>query len=197
VTRSAAAAIVAGGQAQRFGGVNKSRLIVGGRPIIVRQIDVLQRVADPVFVVANDASRFDGLGVTVHPDAVPGAGAMAGLFTALVAAPTDRVLVVACDLPFLHEGLLSRLIDKAQGADGAWVETARGPEPFLACYRTDAADIVRREIEAGHWRAGHLGRVLAMRTIDETELREFGSPERLLANVNTPEEYERIQYEPE
>jgi molybdopterin-guanine dinucleotide biosynthesis protein A len=89
------------------------------------------------------------------------------------------------------------LIEKAQGADGAWVETARGPEPFLACYRTDAAPIVRREIDAGRWRATDLGRVLAMRVIDETELREFGAPERLLANVNTPQEYDRIQYDSE
>lgn len=194
---AAASAIVAGGHARRFGGVDKSRLIVGGRPIIVRQIDVLTRITDPVLIVANDAGRFADLGVAVHPDAVPNGGALAGLLTALLVAPTDRVLVVACDLPFLDADLLSRLIDKTEDADGAWVTTTRGPEPFLACYKTAAADVVRGEIDAGRWRAGDLGRVLTMREIDETELREFGSRERLLANVNTPEEYQRIQYEPE
>jgi molybdopterin-guanine dinucleotide biosynthesis protein A len=194
---TAAAAIVAGGQARRFGGADKCRLIVGGRPIIVRQIDVLQRVANPVFIVANAAERFADLGVAVQPDAIPVAGALAGLYTALVASPADRVIVVACDLPFLNAGLLARLVERAQGADGAWVETSRGPEPFLACYRTEAAPIIRREIEAGRLRAGDLGKILAMRAIDEAELREFGSPDRLLANVNTPDEYERIQYESE
>ena len=60
---STSAAILAGGQARRFGGQDKSRLVVHGRSIIVRQVEVLQRVADEVFVVARDPERFADLGL--------------------------------------------------------------------------------------------------------------------------------------
>jgi GTP:adenosylcobinamide-phosphate guanylyltransferase len=43
-----AAAIIAGGRARRFGGRDKSRLVVRGRPIIVRQMEAPQRVANDI-----------------------------------------------------------------------------------------------------------------------------------------------------
>jgi len=187
------AAIVAGGQARRFDGADKSRLIVEGRPIIVRQLDVLRRITSSIAIIANDASRFADLSLPVHADVIAGTGALGGLYTALVQAPADRVLVVACDLPFLDERLLARLADLAAGADGAWVRTARGPEPFLACYRRSAADTVRGELEAGRLRAQDLARVLRLVELDEAAVAEFGPVSRLLANVNTPGDYARIQ----
>jgi molybdopterin-guanine dinucleotide biosynthesis protein A len=192
-SRDVSAAIVAGGQARRFGGADKSRLLVDGRAIIVRQLEVLQRITPSVMIIANDAARFADLAVPVHPDRLPGTGALGGLYTALVQAPADRVLVVACDLPHLHEGLLTRLTDLAAGADGAWVRTARGPEPFLACYRRHAAEAVRRALDAGRLRARDLGQVLNLAVLEETELAAFGPVAYLLANVNSPEDYARVQ----
>jgi hypothetical protein len=61
-----AAAIVAGGRARRYGGLDKSRLVVEGRPIIVRQVEVLRRIAAPVFVVGGAPDRFDDVGLTVY-----------------------------------------------------------------------------------------------------------------------------------
>ena len=99
-----AAAILAGGQARRFGGQDKSRLVVGGRTIIVRQLEVLQQVAGDVFIVGPRDGRFADIGLAVHPDIVPGCGTIGGIHTALETARAGRVLVVACDLPFLHAG---------------------------------------------------------------------------------------------
>jgi molybdopterin-guanine dinucleotide biosynthesis protein A len=192
-SRDVSAAIVAGGQARRFGGADKSRLLVDGRAIIVRQLEVLQRITPSVMIIANDPTRFADLAVPVRPDLLPGTGALGGLYTALVQAPADRVLVVACDLPHLHEGLLTRLTDLAASADGAWVRTARGPEPFLACYRRHAAEAVRRALDLGRLRAGDLETVLDMAVLDEAGVAAFGPVARLLANVNSPEDYARVQ----
>jgi len=187
------AAIVAGGQARRFGGADKSRLIVEDRPIIVRQLEVLRRITSSVVIIANDAARFADLNLPVHADAIPGSGALGGLYTALVHATADRVLVVAGDLPFLDDRLLSQLAHLAGGADGAWVRTARGPEPFLACYRRSARDRVRGRLESGHLRAQDLSQVLTMLEMDGAAVAEFGPVSRLLANVNTPADHARLQ----
>jgi len=187
-----AAAILAGGRARRFGGADKSRLVVEGRPIIFRQMEILQRVASSVFIVAGDAGRFADVGVPVHADVVPGAGALGGILTALEMAGESRVLTVGCDLPFLEAGLLAHLADRAVGHDGAWVCTDRGVEPLLACYQRSAHGVIRQQVDAGRLRAGDLASVLDLAEVDTEAVARFGAPERLLANLNTPEDYARF-----
>jgi molybdopterin-guanine dinucleotide biosynthesis protein A len=189
-----AAAILAGGRARRFGGADKSRLIVEGRPIIVRQLEVLQQVTTDVFVVSSEPARFADLGLRVYADRTPGLGVMGGLETALDVATADNVLAVGCDLPFLHAGLLTTLVVRAQGRDAAWVRGPAGPEPLIACYRRHARGALLGAIRSGHLKAGDLGQVLDIVEIDEDELQRFGPPDRLLTNVNTPDEYARVQY---
>jgi molybdopterin-guanine dinucleotide biosynthesis protein A len=190
----AAAAILAGGRARRFGGRDKSRLVIEGRTIILRQLDVLTRVVDDVFVVASDAERFADLGLAVHADRIPNLGAIGGLHTAIAVSPAERVLVVACDLPFLEPTLLARLVELSADGDGAWVRSTRGIEPLVACYTRRAARPIRAAIDARRLKLGDLAGVLEMAEIAGPELAAFGSPDRLLANVNTPDEYAQVQY---
>ena len=191
------AAIIAGGQATRFGGQDKSRLIIDGRSIIVRQVDVLQRVASELLVVGGAPGRFADLGLPVVPDGIPGTGPIGGVYTALDAASNDRVIVVGCDLPFLDAGLLGRLAALADAErDGAWVRGPRGLEPLLACYRRQARPAIRQAITAGLLQLHQLGTVLRMAEVGEDELSTFGRPDRLLANVNSPADYARVQYPP-
>jgi molybdopterin-guanine dinucleotide biosynthesis protein A len=190
------AAILAGGRATRFGGQDKCRLIVEGRSIIFRQVEILQRVANDVIIVGPDPTRFADLGLPTYPDRLAGAGAIGGVYTALDVAAGELVLVVACDLPFLNADLLGRLVTLAATADGAWVRGPRGVEPLLACYRRSARDRIRQRIDAGRLQLADLESVLCMAEITEPELRTFGSPDRLLANVNSPADYARVQYPP-
>jgi molybdopterin-guanine dinucleotide biosynthesis protein A len=133
--RTTAAALLRGGLARRFGGQDKSRLVVDGRTIIVRQVEVLQRVASEIFIVGARAGETSDAGLAVHADRIPGMGVIGGIFTALDVTEADAVVVVGCDLPFLDAGVLAELVRLAATADGAWVRTARGPEPLIACYR--------------------------------------------------------------
>lgn len=183
-----AAAIVAGGQATRFGGRDKSRVIIDGQSIISRQVAVLQPLTDDLFIVASQRERFADLPWRVSPDVLPGTGVAGAILTALESTAADRVIVVACDLPFLDAPLLRRLLDLAASADGAWVQTPAGAEPLLACYRRQAAPRIRAAIEAGLRKAADLDQILTMRIVDLAELSAFGDPSHLLANVNSPED---------
>lgn len=187
------AAILAGGVARRFGGRDKSRIVVRGRPIIVRQVEVLQRVADDVFVVGPDAARFADIGLPVHADAIPGAGAMGGVYTALEVAQAELVLVVACDMPFLDVRLLARLADLAGAGDAAWVRTPSGVEPLLACYRRRARARLKSAIEAGQLKLADLGGLLHIREVAADELSTFGPPEELVANLNSPADLGKVE----
>ena len=104
-----AAAILAGGRARRLGGANKAALAIGERRIIDRQLALLRQVADPVLIVAPDDQMYRDVvePARIVPDVLPGAGPLGGIYTALVSSPHDRMLIVACDLPFLNLALLA------------------------------------------------------------------------------------------
>ena len=57
------AAILAGGTASRFGGRDKSALVVGGRTILERQLTELSRVTHDLMLVGGD--RIETAGTTI------------------------------------------------------------------------------------------------------------------------------------
>jgi molybdopterin-guanine dinucleotide biosynthesis protein A len=200
-----AGAILAGGQARRFGGRDKSRLTgPDGRSIIVRQLDLLQRVTGTTFIVttAEDRQsrpdRFSDLDAAVAVDQITGAGALGGIHAALSHAATclpgvTRVIVLACDLPFITESLLTDLAERATSADGAWVCGERGPEPLIACYQVASLDRITRALAGGERRASSLGTLLTLAALSGDALAAHGDPAVLTSNVNTPEEWRRVQ----
>ncbi len=104
-------AILAGGQARRLGGIDKASLRVGSDTILGSQLTLLRRLTPHILIVSNDIPRFADAGVPVVPDAVAGTGALGGPYTALVHAPTDPVLVIACGMPFLTAPFLTHLVN--------------------------------------------------------------------------------------
>jgi molybdenum cofactor guanylyltransferase len=109
------AAILAGGQARRFGGADKSALPVGGHSILARQLAVLRSLTPHILIVASDERRYREAHVPVVLDRIQGAGSLGGIYTALVESPTDQVLVVACDMPFLDGAVAQPARDLGRG----------------------------------------------------------------------------------
>jgi molybdenum cofactor guanylyltransferase len=185
------AAILAGGRARRLGGADKSRLRVGHATILERQLDALAGVADRIFVVAGDAAPFDDAGLRVVPDRLPDAGALGGLYTALVEAESPHVLVVACDLPFLTAAFLERLKGLADDDHDAVVpRTDDGRQPLCAVYARRLEGTVRRQLEAGHLKIQDLLAAIRLRELGPDDLACFDPDGRLFHNVNTPGDLE-------
>lgn len=192
------AAILAGGLATRMDGADKASLVVGGMRIIERQLAVLDAVSDDVRIIANDASRYADLGRRVIGDAIAGAGPMGGLYTALLDARHDRVIVLACDLPFVSAALVERLVTEGDDTrageeiDAVVPRTTRGLEPLCAVYRTRCAPLVGAHIARGERRMTALLANLAVRDVYCDALAPHGD-EALFQNVNTPHDYARAR----
>ena len=195
VERGVSAAILAGGRATRFGGVDKASLAVGRARIIDRQLAVLAAVTDDVRIVANDAGRYAGLGVRVIPDAVAGAGPLGGIYTALLDATRDRVLVIACDLPFVTAALLERLLTESgagEEVDAVVPRSARGLEPLCALYSRRCAAVARERIERGALQVAGLLEAVRTRVLGPETLAPYDEG-ALFENVNTPHDHERAR----
>lgn len=187
------AAILAGGQSRRLGGRNKAALSINGASVLDLQLARLRRVVDRTIIIANDADAFGSSGVPVIPDMLPHAGALGALYTAVRAAPTDRTLVVACDMPFISEPLLAYLVEAGRTADIVIPRTARGYEPLCATYTRRTADALMRLVEEKRFALSGVARLpgLTIREIGRDELEPFGPEEVLFFNVNTPDDYAR------
>ncbi|MDX1553200.1 MAG: molybdenum cofactor guanylyltransferase MobA [Marinobacter sp.] len=108
------AVILAGGQANRMGGGDKGRLMLGDQSLIERVIERITPQVDAVVLNANgDLSRFDDLGLPVVADSIgdfpgPLAGVLAGMDWAAEHGH-EWLISVAADTPSFPRDLAKRL----------------------------------------------------------------------------------------
>jgi len=185
-----AAAILAGGAARRLGGAIKPLLVVEGRRIIDRQLDVLRPLFPRVVIVANDAAPFADLGIPLIPDRVgPGRGPLAGIDAALGWLPpeTDAVVCVAGDMPFVSPAIVRALRD-APSAPAVAPRPWGRIEPLCARYGRALAPAVAAALATGELAVHALLARPGVAFLDEDELRALDPTLRSFANVNTPDD---------
>jgi len=190
----ATVAILAGGRATRFDGRDKGALLVGGRSIRDRQLHELSQVADEILLVgASVAPSVPGLTIRLVADRVRGAGPLGGLDAALAACRRDHVMIIAGDMPYVSAQLVAYLISVAEGADAVVPRTERGYHPLCAVYARGCERAVAARLASGAFAMKDLLADVRVRAVDADELTMFGDPDRLLANLNTPADLERIE----
>ena len=182
--------VLAGGASQRMGR-DKARLDFQGESLVDRAASRLVEVVTEVVV----ADRGRGVSA-VHPSVAdgPGAGPAAGILGAARTRPGRDLLVLACDLPAVPAALLARLAAHDEGA-ALVPRWRRGLEPLCALYRTGALSALGVAVGEGRFALHGLLRTpeLDVRWLEGPELEVFGAPERLFANLNTPEDLARLE----
>jgi molybdopterin-guanine dinucleotide biosynthesis protein A len=184
------AAILAGGRATRFGGRDKSALMVDGRTILDRQIDVLSEVTDDVLIVGGQQRHQRA---RLVQDQYAGYGPLGGLHAALADARSTPVFVVGCDMPYVTSALVAHLLERAADVDAVVPRTERGLHPLCAVYTRGCLDAVARRLANGQLKMLDLLAELRTRVVSGEEIDRFGDRHRLLANVNTPGEYASLE----
>ncbi|WP_084102159.1 molybdenum cofactor guanylyltransferase [Demequina sp. NBRC 110051] len=131
------AIVLTGGRGSRLGGADKGALTLGGRTLLARTLAAASSARATVVVGARDGIPEDMLTAREEPPFAGPVAAIAAGLAALPSPPADRVLVLACDMPFAAEAVGELLA--GGGADGAWAVDQEGREqPLLAVYRRDA-----------------------------------------------------------
>jgi len=184
------AALLLGGASRRMG-CDKATLSLRGVPLATH----LARLLAPLFgelLLVGGAPPADTPGRRVtDPEAPP--CALRGLVGALEAAATERVLLVATDLPALSADLLLALV-ALPGADAVVPRAPDGRlQPLCALYRREATlAMAHRNLAGGRLRLGALMEALTLRVLEGEDLLRVDPGGRALTNVNTPEQWRAL-----
>ena len=166
---------------------DKAALQYRGKSQLDRAFELASRHVASVFVSvrANQTADPTRAQRPMIVDSVAGEGPTVGVRSALAAYPQVAWLVLACDLPFLSDAVLSQLMRER---DPAILATAYRsahdglPEPLCAIWEPTAAAALAAYQAGG----GHCPRKFLIR--HATHLLEPRDP-HALDNINTPEEY--------
>jgi molybdopterin-guanine dinucleotide biosynthesis protein A len=165
--------------------------MVGGRQILDRQLAELRLLTDDILLVGGATTR-DAHGVRPVADRVPDSGPLGGLDAALAAARDHRIVLVACDMPFVTAPFLAHLLSLSQDADVVVPRTERGYHPLCAVYTRACQPAIGRRLAERRLKMLDLFEDVRVHVVEGDEIARFGG-ERLLANVNTPDELRDLE----
>lgn len=182
--------ILAGGKSLRFGR-DKSQMELFGQRVLRRLLETLGAFPFQGLAVVA-AKRNHGnwpAEATILEDDRGGLGPIGGISTALRHLP-GGILVAACDMPMISVAQIEWLLSHhAPHLDAVIPRHPGGIEPLFAIYEKSLLPTLEEAIRNGHY-ALHFA--LERARVRFVEIPEEFSVEREFANINTPEDYERI-----
>jgi molybdopterin-guanine dinucleotide biosynthesis protein A len=187
--------ILAGGRAQRMGGIDKGLIPFHGRPLIESAIEALKRQTGQLLINANrNLAQYSTYGYPVVSDVtLDFSGPLAGFSAGLATCKTRYLLTAPCDSPLLPPDLSERLVGEleASGAQLVYASTEEldgkiWSQPVFCLMRSDVADSLNQFLTKGDLKIDHWFKDLHTSTVIFKNSQAF-------ANINTPEELKHLE----
>lgn len=187
-------AIIAGGQSRRMGR-DKAFVPLGGKTLIQR---LLERTAGlgqaETLLITNKPAAYAHLQLPMHGDALPGKGALGGIYTALLRAQCPVVLALACDMPFVKEQLLRFMLLQLDAPTDVVVPRVKGyPQGMHAIYRKSCTQPIREQLLRDRLKIIGFYPAVRVRYLDEDDYAAFDPMAQSFTNLNTPSELAQAQ----
>lgn len=187
--------ILAGGRAQRMGGIDKGLTELRGRPMVAH---VVQRISPQVSHIVINANRnldryHEWSDAVIKDQFGDFAGPLAGVASGLGVAQTDLVLTVPCDSPLVSENYADRMYHQMleEQSDIAVASDGNRIQPVFMLLRRTLLPSVQAFLERGErkidrWYAEH-----TLSTVD------FSDDPNTFLNINTLSEKEALASDPQ
>ena len=187
--------ILAGGRAQRMGGIDKGLIPFHGKPLIESAIARLQNQVSSIIINANrNITKYAAYGYPVMMDETPDfSGPLAGFSAGLKVCQTPFLLTSPCDSPLLPIDLASRLAKEMVAGDYQLVYASSKEsdgkvwaQPVFCLMRTNLQESLEGFLQKGDLKIDRWFKELHSSTVVFNDARAF-------ANVNTPEELKILE----
>ncbi len=186
--------ILVGGKSRRMG-EDKAFLKFSGEPLFERVLEIHRKSFQRILLVGDRRERFAGYGLPVLEDIFPGS-ALGGLYTCLYYAQTEYVFISPCDLPFPNKGVLEHICSLRKGFDAVVPVAHHGFEPLFALYARKCLEPMKRLLESGNFCVYDFYPQVRIRYVPNGELAQLDKEGTSFLNINTPEEFARLEKRP-
>ena len=187
--------ILAGGRAQRMGGIDKGLIPFLGKPLIASAINRLQAQVSGILINANRSIiQYSTYGYPVIEDETPDfSGPLAGFSAGLKACKTPYLLTAPCDSPLLPINLGAQLAAEMERGDFQLVYASSKEsdgkvwaQPVFCLMRADLIDSLKLFLGSGNLKIDRWFKELNSSTVIFENANAF-------ANINTPEELKALE----
>jgi molybdopterin-guanine dinucleotide biosynthesis protein A len=186
-------AILSGGAAKRFGGLTKSKMLVGGKPVMERILDTISGMFDEILIVTNSPGEFEEYKCTLVPDLITGKGPLGGIHAALRSAIGEAVFVLAGDMPLLNSDLIARQLifyekwkfDIVTPRSGSYLE------PLHSIYRTSVAYVIEESISGDKIHAVY--DLFSLVNVGYYEHSDTEEARIAFTNINSPGDVDKVE----
>lgn len=183
--------VLAGGRAQRMGGVDKGLMQLAGKPMVAHVLAALGPQVATIIVNANrNLDQYAAFGYRVAADTIGDYyGPLAGMASAMEISTTKYVLTVPCDSPLMARDLVARLYQALiqERADLAVAHDGERMHPVFALLQRGLLASLREYLESGErkidrWFARH-----------KVAIAYFADEPETFINVNDPQERAAVE----
>jgi molybdopterin-guanine dinucleotide biosynthesis protein A len=179
------AVVLAGGDARRLDGLDKTAIEVGGRSLLDLALEAVNGARE---IVVVGPRRRTSRPVRWTSESPAGGGPLRATIAGLELVRSDVVVVLAVDYPFVTPETVAELIRAARSRDGAALQDEGGSMHYVVgAYQTEA---LRAAVDARP-RADASMRSLFV-TLDLAAVRA----DRAALDIDTPEDLERARAYP-
>ena len=187
--------ILAGGRAQRMGGIDKGLIPFHQKPLIETTIQRLKAQVGPILINANrNITKYAVYGYPVIMDETPDfSGPLAGFLMGLKNCKTPYLLTTPCDSPLFPEDLATKLASELERANLDLVyassKEADGKvwaQPVFCLMRANLQDSLISFLDKGDLKIDRWFKELKSGTVIFDNAQAF-------ANANTPEELQSLE----
>ena len=197
---STSVAILVGGHSRRMG-VDKARLRLGAGTVLERVIGAATPMGLPLSLVCASPSEeaderlkwLRSFDLPVIPDLHPDRGPLGGLHTALSSSGADRLLLLACDLPFLTTPFLSYILSMQGTADVALPQDEHGLHPLCAVYADSCLRGLSNCLDESRLSLIDFVRSVSYKPLGPSDYADLDPDGLLTTNLNTMEDCERAR----
>lgn len=187
--------ILAGGRAQRMGGIDKGLILFHGKPLIESAIDRLKPQVSTILINANRSiTKYSHYGYPVLMDETPDfSGPLAGFSVGLKHCQTPYLLTAPCDSPLLPTDLAEKMVGELEEKNlelvYASTKEADGriwAQPVFCLMKSSLKDSLDTFLSKGDLKIDRWFKDLRSGTVVFESAQAF-------ANINTPEELAALE----
>jgi molybdopterin-guanine dinucleotide biosynthesis protein A len=182
--------VLAGGKSTRMG-YDKGAVKWYGKEQRYHIADLLKKHCTDVFISCRDLEQQREISSEYLSlaDTFTGLGPYGAILSAFREQPDRAWLVIACDLPLVDANVLQHLVDNRNTASIATAYQSHHndfPEPLITIYEPKSFPVLLQFLSQGY--------SCPRKVLINSDINLLPSPDKdALANVNTPEELERIK----